>query len=146
MFVALILACLVAACAADPPEPVGRPTAVVPDISDDLRGLGSGVLNVDVDANAVKDLDPLSIAIGIGVAPPACADFVMAFTWQVREPDPVGSARVGFMGERMGGRFEVAPPAPSGQATIGCALLQAVNPTNVPLVVQLRFTVATSRR
>lgn len=133
-------------CAADAPTPSGRPTAAAPEVDSRLRSLGSGVVDIALDPGQVRDLDPLNLAINMGVTPPPCAGFVMLFTWQVKQPDPAGDARVSFVAERMGGRFEVGPPASSGEASIGCALLEAVNQSAVPIVVQLHLVVATPKR
>jgi hypothetical protein len=135
-----------AACVGNGQPGPARDTVPMPELDDGLRSLGSGVLDIALDPGQTRDLDPLNMAINLGITPPACADFVLAFTWGLRLPNPAGDAKVGFAGERMGGRFEVAAAAPSGSATIGCALLQAVNESRVPVVVQLRFVVASSRR
>ena len=50
-----------------------------------------------------------------------------------------------FSGERMGGVFDVGTPGAAGEASIGCALLEAINDGTAPVVVQMRFVVASSR-
>ncbi|HXH20727.1 MAG TPA: hypothetical protein VNN10_01770 [Dehalococcoidia bacterium] len=124
----------------------GTPRAPTPDLDAGLRGLASGTLDLPLAAGETRDLDPVNMALNLGLTPPACADFVLAFTWQVRFPQPVTDARIHFVGERMGGTFEVGGPGPAGEATVGCALLRAINEGPVAVVVQMRFTVATSRR
>jgi hypothetical protein len=104
------------------------------------------VLDLALDPGQARDLDPINMALNLGLTPPACADFVLAFTWQVRFPQPAGDAKVHFTGQRMGGTFEVGEPGAAGESTVGCALLQAINEGAQPLVVELRFVVATSRR
>jgi len=143
---AAVLLLLGMACAGDSPPPPARVTAAEPELGAGLRALGGGMLELALDPGQARDLDPLNMAINLGITPPACADFVMAFTWVARSADPGREARVSFAGERMGGRFEVAAAADSGKATIGCALLKAVNEGTSAEVVQLRFVVATSRR
>jgi hypothetical protein len=123
----------------------GTPRASEPQLDSGLRSLGSGVLDLALDPGQARDLDPINLALNLGLTPPACADFVLAFTWQVRFPQPAGDARVHFTGQRMGGTFEVGGPGAAGESTVGCALLQAVNEGSQPLVVELRFVVATSR-
>ncbi len=110
VLLAAAIAVLVLACStAESPAANGRPAAANPELDVSLRSLGAGSADIALDPGQVRDLDPLSLAINLGVTPPACADFVLSFTWQVRLPDPPGDAKVAFSGERMGGRFEVAP-------------------------------------
>jgi hypothetical protein len=141
-----VLSLLVLACASNPPDPPGRPTALAPDVASGLKSLGSGAVSLAIDPGQTKDLDPIGLATSIGVTPPACADFALSFSWQITTPPGAENLNVAFKGERQGGIFEVAPPAPHGAATIGCALLEVSDVNSVPVVVQLRFTVATSRR
>ena len=140
------LSLLAVRCAGDPPDTASRrATAAAPDVASGQRSLGSGALSIALDPGQAKDLDPINLATSIGVQPPACADLAMPFTWQIQSPDRDESVKVDFIGQRQGATFEVAPPAPHGSASVGCALLQAVNVNTVPIIVQVRFTITTAR-
>jgi hypothetical protein len=102
-------------------------------------------LSLALDPGQTRDLDPINMATSIGVQPPACADLAMVFTWQVQSPDRDESVKVDFVGLLQGSTFEVAPAAPHGSGSVGCALLQAVNVNSVPIIVQVRFTITSSR-
>jgi hypothetical protein len=145
IILAAILATLGLACAGDAADLPNDPRASEPALESGYRDLGSGVLDISLDPGQTRALDPLGMALNLGVTPPDCADFAMVFSWQILTPDPPGDARVAYIGERMGGRFEVGAPASSGEASIGCALLEAVNPSSIPLVVQMYIVIATSR-
>ena len=133
-------------CAGDPPDPTQRSAiAAAPDIDAGQRSLGSGALSLALDPGQTKDLDPIGLATSIGVQPPACADLAMAFTWQIQSPARDESVKVDFVGTRQGATFEVAPAAPHGSGSVGCALLQAVNVNSVPIIVQVRFAITTAR-
>ena len=136
---------LALACVNNAGPPGGRPAAAAPALDSRLRSLGAGIIELPLDPGQVRDLDPINMALNLGLTPPPCADFVMVFTWQVRTPEPAGAASVRFSGERMGGVFDVGTPGAAGEASIGCALLEAINDGTAPVVVEMRFVVATSR-
>jgi hypothetical protein len=104
------------------------------------------VVTLALDPGGTRDLDPIALATSIGVSPPPCADFVLAFTWQIQVPEQAENLNVAFTGTRQGGTFEVAPAAAHGSASVGCVLLHVTDPNAAPITVQVRFTVATSRR
>jgi hypothetical protein len=145
LVVAPLLTLVLLGCVDNSNPSDGTPRAAEPQLDSRLRSLGAGVLELALDPGQTRDLDPVNMALNLGRTPPACADFVLAFTWQVRFPQPAGDAKVHFTGQRMGGTFEVGGPSPAGAGTVGCALLQASNEGTAPLVVELRFVVATSR-
>jgi hypothetical protein len=141
---AIVVSLAAVGCAGDPPPRSGPPTAAPPVLEGNARSLGSGVVNLSLDPGRPTDLDPIQLATSLGITPPACADFVMSFTWQVQTA-AASDAPIGFTGQRQGGSFPVGTAGPSGSGAIGCALLEAVNQGQAPVTVQLRFTIASAR-
>ncbi len=146
LLLAVLLPLLALACASNPPPPAGHPTALPPPLDAGVRSLGNGVVTLALDPGGTRDLDPIALATSIGVSPPPCADFVLAFTWQIQVPERAENLNVTFTGTRQGGTFEVTPPAAHGSASVGCVLLHVTDANATPITVQVRFTVATSRR
>jgi hypothetical protein len=147
LLLAAALASLLAlACAEDAPAAAGRPTAAAPQIDAAQRNLGGGTLSIALDPGQARDLDPIGLATSVGIKPPACADLVMSFTWQIQSPQNAEDLDVDFLGQSQDGTLEVASPAPHGSATVGCAVLQAVNVNKVAIVVQVRFSITSTRR
>jgi hypothetical protein len=142
---ALVLCGLALNCAGDPPAETGPPLAAAPVVDSGHQGVGSGALSLALDPGQAKDIDPIGLATSIRVQPPACSDFLMAFTWQVQSPAQDDGAKVDFVGQHQSASFEVAPAAAHGSGSVDCALLQAVNVSKVPIVLQLRFTITTAR-
>jgi hypothetical protein len=118
-FVVLVAASLFMACGGSSAAP--EPTLAPPPLDPRLRALGQGELALSVDAGGEQAIDPLALARKAG-EPPTCADFVFLFSWRVASP-----AMVKFVGNRMGGEFDVAQGA-EGQASVsGCILLEVRN-------------------
>lgn len=121
LFVAccLLLATAVPACGGSTAAP--EPTLAPPPLDPRLRALGQGDLALKVAAGDKQAIDPLALARQAG-EPPTCVDFVFLFSWRVGKP-----AVVKFVGNRMGGEFDVAQ-GPEGQASVGgCILLEVRN-------------------
>ena len=146
LLAALLLPLLATACAGDPPPPSGRPTADAPGIESGRHSLGGGTMSLALDPGQARDLDPIGLATSVGIRPPACADLSMSFSWQIQSPQNAEDLKVDFVAQKPDGNVEVAGPSPHGSASVDCAVLEAVNVNNVPLVVQFRFTITSTGR
>jgi hypothetical protein len=86
------------------------------------------------------NLDPVELAEGLGITPPACAEFVLYLSWQVRQPYPPDDIDLELYWTRMGGT-ELLAEGPSGQTSTGCGAVQVVNNSASPARVEFRYVV-----
>jgi hypothetical protein len=125
---------LLAACGGNS-VPASTPTLAPPPISPSLRALGNGTLSLDVPAKGSQQIDTGELASQVA-DPPSCARFVLLFSWQVQ-----AGRQVRFEGTQDGKTVDVGH-GQTGQASVGCMLLEAVNDGSEPLTGSLRYFVA----
>lgn len=114
------------------------PTLAPPPISPELRALGNGSLALNLPANGRQQIDTQALARDFGVTPD-CESFVFLFSWQVSP-----KREVRFEGTLTGRTVDVGR-GQTGQASVGCMLLEAVNDGSEALTGSLRYFVAEKR-
>ena len=130
-----LLCVLLQACGGNGSTPP-QATLSPPPVDPRLQVLDQGTLTLDVPPGGRQTINPLSLA---GPTPPPCAVFVLIFSYGVSEG---GSLR--FTGTRMGQTFEIVS-GPKGEASVGCALIEAVNDGRERVDGQLRYFIAQTR-
>ena len=124
-----------AACGGSGAPPGPTATLAPPPISPNLKALGSGFLELNVPANGHQEIDPRSLTNAL-TDPPDCSKFVLLFSWQVPTKH-----KLRFEGKE-GGKTVVVAQGQTGQASVGCMLLEAVNDGSKPLTGSLRYFIA----
>jgi hypothetical protein len=119
--------------------PAAGPTLALPSLDAGLRSVGDGSLRMNVGAGSRQDIDPLDLAQQAGT-PPACADFVFVFSWQVD-----GQGTLTFVGNRQGGEFDIASGSQGRSSSSGCILLQAQNSGGSTVRGEMRYIIASAR-
>jgi len=119
-----------------PEAPNAAPILVGPGIDE----LGEGTLQPPLSPDGVLNLDPVQLAEGLGITPPACAEFVLYLSWQVRQPYPPDDIDLEFYWTRTGGT-ELLAKGPSGQVSSGCGSIQVVNNSASQVKVEIRYVV-----
>jgi hypothetical protein len=88
---------------------------------------------------ASHNIDPVALAEGMEITPPACAALVFYLSWQVRNVPPTDiDVEVYWFG--MGGR-DLIGEGPSGQASGGGGEFQVVNNSDVRATVEIRYVI-----
>ncbi len=134
---AAIVLCI-AACGGSSAPPGPTATLAPPPISPNLNALGSGSLDLDVPAKGSQEIDTQALAKAFS-DPPDCGNLVFLFSWQVP-----AKHKLRFEGD-LRGKTVVVAEGQTGQASVGCMLLQAVNDGSEPLTGSLRYFVAEKR-
>ena len=129
----IAVAVVATACGSDDEnttEPTGTITggnsaaAAEPELPEGVSRLAEGASSTALLPGAVTGFDPIDFPLEEGAEPPPCSAFVFTFTWQVAESD-AGSGLVWRLTETGAARDIGA--GPSGSATVGCGLIEAVN-------------------
>jgi hypothetical protein len=129
---------LIAACGGSGAPPGPTATLAPPPISPNLDALGSGFLELNVPAKGRQEIDTQSLAKAFDDQPD-CGRLVFLFSWQV----PARHKLV-FQSDQNGKTIDVVQ-GQTGQASVGCMLLEAVNNGSQPLTGSLRYFVAEKR-
>ena len=104
----------------------------------DVKVLQEEVTELTIRPGATQEID--TVALASGPTFPSCAALVVGLSWQVRDPYPPASIDVQIFQTVMGLR-ELVASGPTGQAEVGCALLEFVNNSSVPITLELRYVV-----
>jgi len=119
------------------------PPVASPELDPIVQKLGEGALEFTIGPGDSYGFDPLGLPVGSGKQPPPCAAFVFAFTWQVTDPYPADNVDLRWRLNRMGGAVEIAR-GPSGDQTVGCGLLEAVNSGDASVSLSVRYLIGTA--
>ncbi|MEX1195817.1 MAG: hypothetical protein WD904_03820 [Dehalococcoidia bacterium] len=125
------------------PAPDGggpAPSPADPQLDEDLQELTSGELEATIEPGGTYEIDPLAITETAGGSAPPCENFAFDFTWQVTDPYPSDGVQLVWRFIRDEGDVDIAN-APSGEQTIGCGLLRAVNNGGETITVAVRYRV-----
>jgi hypothetical protein len=128
---------------APPTDVRTAPPLASPQLDSVVQKLGEGALDITIGPGESYGFDPLSLPVDSGKQPPPCAAFVFAFTWQVTDPYPAESMDVRWRLNRMGGTVEIAH-GPSGEQTVGCGLVEAVNSGDASVSLSVRYLIGTA--
>ncbi len=129
---------LIAACGGSSAPPGPTATLAPPPISPNLNALGSGSLALNLPAKGSQEIDTQALAKAFH-DPPDCGSLVFLFSWQV----PAKHA-LRFESDQ-NGKTVVIAQGQTGQASVGCMLLEAVNDGSEPLTGSMRYFVAEKR-
>jgi hypothetical protein len=114
----------------------GAPDPATPTLDEALREIASGDLSADVQPGQMYNIDPQSLVTN----PPACTNFQFDFTWQVSDPYPANGVDLQWQIQRNGAAVKIAE-ATSGEQSIGCYSLQAVNAGSAPISVAIKYKI-----
>jgi hypothetical protein len=125
------------------PEPTGTITggtsaAAEPQLPEGVSRLAEGASSTALLPGAVTGFDPIDFPLEEGAEPPPCSAFVFTFTWQVAESG-AGSALVWRLTDT-GAAREIGA-GPSGSATVGCGLIEAVNNGGERISLSVRYLI-----
>jgi hypothetical protein len=143
----IVMAFVVIACGGDDentPEPTDTiaggtaPSPAAPELPEGVSRLAEGASSTALLPSAVTGFDPIDFPLEEGAEPPPCVAFVFAFTWQVAEPD-AGSGLIWRLTET-GAPREIGS-GPSGSATVGCGLIEAVNDGSERISLNVRYLI-----
>ena len=135
---ASVIVLLIAACGGSGAPPGPTATLAPPPISPNLSAHGSGSLDLDVPANGSQEIDTQALARAFN-DPPGCSSLVFLFSWQVP-----AKHKLRFESD-LNGKAVVVAQGQTGQASVGCMLLEVVNDGSEPLTGSLRYFVAEKR-
>ena len=114
----------------------GAPDPIEPTLDEALTEIASGALTADVQPGQTYNIDPQSLVTG----PPSCTNFEFDFTWQVTDPYPPDGADLQWQIQRNASPVKIAEAA-SGEQSVGCDSLQALNAGSAPISVAIKYKI-----
>jgi hypothetical protein len=114
----------------------GAPLPIEPTLNEALTETASGDLTADVQPGQTYSVDPQSLVTGS----PSCTNFEFDFTWQVTDPYPPDGVDLQWQIQRNGAGVKIAE-ATSGEQSIGCDPLQALNAGSAPISVAIKYKI-----
>jgi hypothetical protein len=114
----------------------GAPDPIEPTLDEALTEIASGHLTADVQPGGTYNIDPQSLATSL----PSCTNFEFDFTWQVTDPYPADGVDLKWQIQRNGSPVKIAEAA-SGEQSVGCDSLQALNAGSAPISVAIKYKI-----
>lgn len=114
----------------------GAPAPIEPTLDEAVTEIASGDLTADVQPGQTYGIDPQSLV----ASPPSCTNFQFDFTWQVTDPYPADGVDLQWQIQRNGSGVKIAE-ATSGEQSVGCVSLQALNAGSAPIAVAIKYKV-----
>ena len=114
----------------------GAPDPITPTLDEALTEIASGDLTADVQPGQTYNIDPQSLV----TSPPSCTNFEFDFTWQVSDPYPPDGVDLKWQIQRNGAGVKIAEAA-SGEQSVGCDSLQALNAGSAPISVAIKYKI-----
>jgi hypothetical protein len=114
----------------------GAPGPIEPTLNEALTEIASGDLTADVQPGQTYSIDPQSLV----TSSPSCTNFEFDFTWQVTDPYPLDGVDLQWQIQRNGAGVKIAE-ATSGEQSIGCDPLQALNAGPAPISVAIKYKI-----
>jgi hypothetical protein len=114
----------------------GAPDPITPTLDEAVTEIASGDLTADVQPGQTYNIDPQSLVTN----PPSCTNFQFDFTWQVTDPYPPDGVDLQWEIPRNGSGVKIAE-ATSGEQSIGCDSLQAVNAGSAPISLAIKYKI-----
>ena len=114
----------------------GAAAPIEPTLDEALTEIASGDLTADVQPGQTYNIDPQSLVTN----PPSCTNFQFDFTWQVTGPYPPDNVDLQWQIRRNGAGVKIAG-ATSGEQSVGCDSLQALNAGSVPISVAIKYKI-----
>jgi hypothetical protein len=114
----------------------GAPDPITPTLDEAVTEIASGDLTADVQPGQMYNIDPQSLVTN----PPSCTNFQFDFTWQVSDPYPPDGVDLQWQIQRNGAAVKIAE-ATSGEQSVGCVSLQALNAGSSPVSVAIKYKI-----
>ena len=111
----------------------------MPQLDEQLTEVARGDLDVEIAVGGVYYIDPQTLASQAG-AVPACDNFQFDFTWQVTDPFPPTGVAFQWELQRSGGNVALSHD-PSGEQSVGCDSIQAVNKGDVSVSLAVKYAI-----
>lgn len=128
------------AAGSSPTETQEAPDPPVPELDEAAQQLGEGSLSAPIYPGMSYPIDPLGLALEVGIHQPPCEQFVFAFGWQVTDPYPPEGVDVYFQIQRERGPVRIAE-GPAGSAQTGCEIVEIVNAAQGFISIDLHYII-----